>query len=1014
MKIKRLRLAGFGPYRDEQNVDFEQFDDDGIFLITGKTGAGKSSILDAICFALYASVPRYDGRESQLRSDHAGPADPTFVELEFSISGADYRLFRSPEYKRPKRRGDGFTTAAPEARLFVRDQAIRHEGGAGEPTDESDWRGIAAKPVDVGRYLSEILPLRVDQFLQVILLAQNRFQQFLLAKTDERRALLRTLFGTSRFEAFEKSLAEQSRALTSRVADARQSIHLRATQAAGIAQSATQSSAADSTDQDQGIVPADPGLEWFGALLADVEEARDEADQRAGFARAAFEQADSAHTAHREVLRRQTKRDAAAATLATLIAETSAVEGLRARIDAANRAAQVWPQIEARREAEESLADALVAEGAAREQWEPYGGTALTTATSLRETVEQLVTQRGTLDGALDDEKRSQRLQTELAAHSAKRAAVAAELSTVEAGLADFPAALAELGETLSEANREAARLPDLRIEQEAVRNALAAARRADASGAALTEALLAQKAASTAHLEAARLVDTLLARRLAGHAYELAAELVEGVPCSVCGSTEHPEPARSDAQPVTEGDTDRAQQHRAVCQAALAEADERVGALGRALADERAAARGRTSAALQTELDASAERAGVAERAEVRVAELTARREEIVRQRDIAEVSLRTLRNEVADAQLAFTAAETSHALISLRVLEVRGDFDSVADRAREIEARLAAARALEDALTATATHLERRGRAVDAEARQLAELGFSHSAAAEGARLTPPELSAEELRVRNHADGVAAATALLADPDLAGLPAVPVETALTAEARTAAAASRAEFDAVHSTLVAEYRQLEGLVKEAKKLFEASAGLIEEQARVRELAELVAGGGSNTKRMRLETYVLAAELEQIIQAANARLTTMTGSRYSLELDDSLQYRNVEAGLVLSIRDEHTGRARPTHSLSGGETFLASLALALGLAEVVSNQTGGISLDTLFVDEGFGTLDAETLEIAMSTLDGLRTGGRTIGLISHVESMKEQISAKLRITVTDAGYSEIEEVRERV
>jgi exonuclease SbcC len=175
----------------------------------------------------------------------------------------------------------------------------------------------------------------------------------------------------------------------------------------------------------------------------------------------------------------------------------------------------------------------------------------------------------------------------------------------------------------------------------------------------------------------------------------------------------------------------------------------------------------------------------------------------------------------------------------------------------------------------------------------------------------------------------------------------------------------------------------------------------------VRQLAAVIAGNEPNEKRMRLESFVLAAQLEEIVAAANLRLHRMTGGRFALEHDDALQFRGARSGLSLAIRDEHTGRSRATHSLSGGETFLASLALALGLAEVVTNQAGGIRLDTLFVDEGFGSLDGETLEIAMTTLDGLRAGGRTIGLISHVEAMKEQIPAKLLIRVTDKGYSEI-------
>jgi exonuclease SbcC len=210
-------------------------------------------------------------------------------------------------------------------------------------------------------------------------------------------------------------------------------------------------------------------------------------------------------------------------------------------------------------------------------------------------------------------------------------------------------------------------------------------------------------------------------------------------------------------------------------------------------------------------------------------------------------------------------------------------------------------------------------------------------------------------------------------------------------------------------TALATRQRRLREIAARAEEHRALTGKRREEFEQLRQLASVVRGDEPNTRRMRLETYVLAAQLEEIVAAANTRLRTMSAGRYALEHDDALQYRNAKSGLGLAIRDEHTGRSRPTHSLSGGETFLASLALALGLAEVVTNQAGGITLDTLFIDEGFGSLDSDTLEIAMSTLDGLRTGGRTIGLISHVEAMKEQIPAKLRITVSPQGHSSIEE-----
>ncbi|WP_394289421.1 SbcC/MukB-like Walker B domain-containing protein, partial [Microbacterium sp.] len=186
-----------------------------------------------------------------------------------------------------------------------------------------------------------------------------------------------------------------------------------------------------------------------------------------------------------------------------------------------------------------------------------------------------------------------------------------------------------------------------------------------------------------------------------------------------------------------------------------------------------------------------------------------------------------------------------------------------------------------------------------------------------------------------------------------------------------------------------------------------AIAGATEEAAVVTRLADTVAGRAPNTYKMDLETFVLAAELEEIVAAANLRLAEMSSGRYTLHHTDARQARNAASGLGIEVRDAHTGRLRPPQSLSGGETFLASLALALGLAEVVTSRAGGIRLDTLFIDEGFGSLDPETLELAMRTLDELRAGGRIVGLISHVEAMKDQIPAQLVVTATPEGPSVI-------
>ena len=202
MRIHRVQIEGFGPFRERQDVDLDALAPSGVFVIAGRTGAGKSSILDAICFALYGTVPRYDGVDRRLRSDHCGPDDPTQVTLEFSTGSDRWRISRSPDYERPKRRGTGMTVVAADALL----ERLETDADGGER-----WVGYAAGPRDVGHAIDEVVGLSHQQFLQVILLAQNRFSQFLLAGNTDRQRVLRTLFGTQIYEDYEKRLDERRR-----------------------------------------------------------------------------------------------------------------------------------------------------------------------------------------------------------------------------------------------------------------------------------------------------------------------------------------------------------------------------------------------------------------------------------------------------------------------------------------------------------------------------------------------------------------------------------------------------------------------------------------------------------------------------------------------------------------------------------------------------------------------------------------------------------------------------------
>ncbi|TFB71347.1 SMC family ATPase [Cryobacterium glaciale] len=1023
MKIKRLRLAGFGPFKNEQIVNFERFDSDGIFLITGKTGAGKSSILDAICFALYDQVPRFTDTEQRLRSDYCEPDDPTFVELDFSLRGRDYRLLRSPKYERAKKNGTGTTSAAPTAVLQLR------QGG--------EWRGIAAKPREVGLELSTILPLKADQFLQVILLAQNRFQYFLLAKTEERRAVLRTLFGTTRFEQLESALITRRKSLDESLAAVQRDVAEHATAAMHQLRLSA--------------LPVEPDLDWFRDSLAGLNRAVDVAAHDAETAAATLEKATVQHRAATETQRLQARRAIAETTLAMLDARSGEVEEQRGTLRQAARAARVWPHIRSSRAATLAWQAALTDETSARAAWLPFdlplsvNGVGVNGANvngahvngahangananganangagmsgvdasggsepALRPIMDALVGRLGALAEVLAEEKQLPALDHEITALFDLLAVHTDDLTRAQQRLDELPQQIDFVGVQLVAASLTAAGEADA---DEAVR-------RADAGLAAAEDVVAVRSELVGAHEHlldrsrdnAAAAVDyeALVARRISGQASELASYLVDGDACAVCGSIEHPAPAATQGGLVTAADLSTARQHLQGRQQQLADAQETATALTNRLAQAEALAGQRSVSDLRAECAAAGARLSTAHTAADLIGGLRQEQTDLRHGLTLAQAAVLAVRASRDTAADTHSVRSGQRDLLAARVGAQRGECDSVTDQVRALQHELDCARALDGALTLSRQRAAANNAATLQLTGQLREEGFDDEETALAAQRGEGETTRLETVVRSFDDERAAARAAAADPELADLSPEPVDLEPSLRAFEAAGSTRDAAVSTHGSLGERAGQLAELVREVTTRFAESADLLAVHSQVRQLADVMQGDEPNTKRMRLETYVLAAQLEEIVVAANLRLRTMTSGRYALEHDDSRVKGGARSGLGLMIRDGFTGRARATHSLSGGETFLASLALALGLAEVVSAQAGGITLDTLFVDEGFGSLDSETLETAMSTLDTLRAGGRTIGLISHVDSMKEQIPATLRIWVTDQGYSRIE------
>jgi exonuclease SbcC len=1000
VRLHRLEIAAFGPFSGTEVIDFDALSDAGLFLVQGRTGAGKTSVLDAVCFALYGQVPGVRNAVKGLRSDHAPPGAGPRVVLETTIRGRRLRITRSPAWERPKLRGSGTTTE--HAKVIL------------EECEHGAWTGLTTRLDEAGDLVSRLLGMNAVQFCQVALLPQGEFAGFLRAGADERRRVLERLFAAEVFAQVEKWLADR------RAATGREAAELGAAAAAEAARIAEAAGAAPPRGERpavprprRGEPAAEPLAEvdvlpaWAAELAAGhadvraaVERLRDEAAAALRAARAALEDGEDLarrRRAHAEALAR---RDA----LAEHAGERSRTAS---RLDAAARADRVVPwvkdvrdrhgrAVQARRWAEEtrSRVAALLPPKAPED-------VLAKAERDRRDEAAALEGVRGKAARLREIERDRRSLAEELRGLEQQEARAAAALEELPGIVA---ARRAELEEArLAAAGRAGA--------EAAVRDAerrLDAAHRRDRVEGLLAAAEEAQRAAVDAAQRARDRVQELRQARLDGMAAALAAELRDGEPCRVCGSTEHPAPVASLAVVPTEGEIERAQaaydeaqdlreRRTGEVESRRSELDQLIEAAG----DAPAAALAAELAEAREEFEAAMARAAEAERLE---AVLHRHERELDLARDEHDrVSRRLAENRARDENLA-----AERARLAAELDEARGDDPTLEERiarlTREAGALGEAAEAARD-----------RGRAEEelaaarAKARQEAEeQGFGTPDEVLEAALPDEEQGALRDRLRQWDVEEAQVRALLKDPELIAAAAEPAPDlpALRAAVR---AAEDAHTEAVSAADRARYR-CERLAELRGRLAGAVAAW-RPAAERHEVAERLAGLASgkhpaNRHAMSLSAYVLAARLEQVVAAANERLSRMSGGRYALAhtTDRTAGDRAKGAGgLGLRVADAWTGLTRDPATLSGGESFITSLALALGLADVVTAEAGGTEIGTLFVDEGFGTLDEETLDEVMDVLDGLRDGGRAVGIVSHVAELRARIPAQLRVTKDRTG-----------
>ena len=1004
MKPLRLSIQAFGPYAGLQELDFADLAGQDFFLIHGPTGSGKTSILDAISYALYGETSGGLREAKDMRSHFADPATGTYVSFEFQLGGKTYRAERMPEQQVPKVKGEGFKKQPYTANLWE----LQAERAVPIATE---------RPTAVDAKVVELMGFKAGQFRQVVLLPQGQFQEFLLAGSLERQGILQVLFQTIRYARIADALGMEAQSLKEEIRAL-----LAETQ-----QLLAQAEVEDQKALEERITLLDLQIE---TLLSEQ--------------RLAGEALDRANAQLQDGHRRTglaAERDEAAALLSRLRQQTPAMEIKHSALEQARRADRVQPFAQRLKEAEDTLvslrgeAEALTLVHDQRELALSQAEAALERAEgkeSKREDLRRTIARLKELEPQLkqlEDSRHEQRT----ALH--ERLELEAEIERGQRRLEGIEASLSPLRTRHLEALAQAAKMEHLeyqlhldrkqRTVREEVDRVFAEARTAEA----LHRTAEASRRESQEALEKARHILQLVQKRWdTGQATLLASLLEADAPCPVCGSKEHPHPAAGAGNLPSETELkvaqDRVQSAEYTCTRTADVASQkaqnleglrmRFEALREALSDK-ADEPMEILAARETEHRRDLDNSQLSSR------EIDPLRAKIATQdesRTALENVLTGLHERRGDAQSREATAKgavqilESHLLEDLRVpgmlsTQIERASQNLTDLEKELQEARAARESNSSLYQQTRANLEaHRAAIIQAEARAgeglkrlgeaLAEARFWEQRDFERACLSRVEQERLEQEIRTHGEAFAAAEdrhqRALAQAGNDPAPDMPSIQSVLDQAMTRVKGVGERLGRILSDHEGLKRTLTFLVatQRSAKIKEHRYAILGRLAKV--------ARGEEGAKVSFERFVQGAILDEVLASASQRLVRMSKQRYGLRRAAGVGDLRRASGLELEITDTHTGRARAANTLSGGEGFQASLALALGLSDVVQRHAGGVRLDTVFVDEGFGSLDQEALDLALRTLEELKQGGRLVGIISHLEEIKQRIPARLEVS----------------
>lgn len=1088
MILHNLEFEAFMAYPKRQEINFDTLNNAGVFLLNGPTGAGKTTILDAICYALYGETSS-DRESAKLHSTYAAHSGTKpRVLLDVTLHGKRLRIDRTPAYNKPITRG----ARKGQMREESAKATLAELAPGADPADEKAWTPISSSVAEVNRTIAERTHLTKEQFLKVVLLPQGQFAQFLKSKPKERKELLKKMFPVEHYEQLFAALTEEAKTAQQEVAqdENTQRGYLERARAEMLALQALLDAVdtdAEGTDTEGSAVEGsvEAGEEPENLTAESVTAETLDAWIAGGVARAR-------ETSAREKQEQQRLTDEADRNTRLLAERAQLQADWREYEQLCERRTRLTERADEHKAQREELAQARAAAPlhaqyaqvhaesqalAAREQEHSAcasaleeNGRALLAALRDEETAEDVTFPEETTFAALPDlEPAEQQTQLETlldtlrvlqkkdAQLTDEEAAVAALLkqanaleqdkARAEKTLSDLTAAAEQLAEELagySTADEERTLAAHLVTEVQQKHDAAQQMQqKLDAASAAVAEAEKQNKRTATAEqkaqekwqasaqqaLAATEEFKNLQVLRLAQASSLLARELKDGEPCAVCGSVEHPAPAQiaEGEQLVERADLDAAKERedKAHKQARTHElAKDRATNAHQEASEALAAARTQyETLAAQGECDVE-QTAAQLQQAQTRLAQaqsrVTARDGVLVKvervrgEQQKAQEALRTIEGAAVEAQTRHRDAAARCEAAAAQLAPARAAV-GFAQRVEAVEGYRAAHQRLARAVLLLGQARERHAVAAAAAERLLGESAFESAELAQAAVRTPERVDALEQAVAAYELEHAR---LLEGFGREAIVAVAARVAAGEQAPDDLQSVREQVEqlraAVHRLTLREGER-ESLLRSLQALRGEYAAFRAKTAqrydRAQMLANLAAAARGDTlggyeHQVDLVSYVLGAEFERILHSASLHLDRMSEGRYGMVFSDHrAKGSRSGGGLNLEITDTWTGEPREASSLSGGESFLASLSLALGLAEVVQANNGGIELDTLFIDEGFGTLDAETLDMVMGTIESLRDSGRTIGLISHVEEMKNRIPAQIVVEKGQNGSS---------